>query len=359
MHRKQDKELTKLIINLSRNIVYLTLIIVLCIATIICSLLFNGSVNDKTSKDVDNQTIVNILPVPIGGSPEKKPPATVWEAPDLSTISSEKDKELILYGKSLITNTAKYLGPLGTVEHLSNGMNCQNCHLAAGSKLFSNNFGSFIASYPKFSTRNGKIASPADRIKDCFERSLDGVSPDSTSREMKAILAYMRWIGTGVKKDTKLFGTATEKLPFMNKAADPIAGKVIFIAKCQVCHGKNGEGLLTADGKTFAYPPLWGKQSYNDGAGMYRIINFAGFVKNNMPFGATYQNPQLTNEEAWNVAAFVNSQPRPHKDQRKDYPDLTHKPIDFPFGPYADRFNTNQHKYGPYGTIQQNQIAHK
>jgi thiosulfate dehydrogenase len=73
-----------------------------------------------------------------------------------------------------------------------------------------------------------------------------------------------------------------------------------------------------------------------------------------MPFGATYQNPQLSDEEAWNVAAFVNSQPRPHKDQRKDYPDLTKKPIDLPFGPYADRFSIRQHKYGPFKPIQKN-----
>ncbi|MBC7510694.1 MAG: cytochrome C, partial [Ferruginibacter sp.] len=81
---------------------------------------------------------------------------------------------------------------------------------------------------------------------------------------------------------------------------------------------------------------------------MYRIINFAGFVKNNMPFGATYQSPQLTDEEAWNVAAFVNSQPRPHKEQSKDYPNVSKKPNDLPFGPFADLFSAKQHKYGPF-----------
>ena len=359
MESTQNKALAESIIILSRNIVYLTVIVILCMVIIICSLLFSGSGNTKIEKEVSNQIVIS-APLPaFRQGPGENILAPVWKAPEAASLSFQKNKVQILYGKSLITNTAQYLGPEGTVAHLSNGMNCQNCHLAGGSKIYGNNFGSFMANYPKFSARNGKISSPADRIKDCFERSLNGRSPDTSSKEMKAILAYMRWIGTGVKKGTKLFGTATEKLAFMNKAAGPVTGKAIFIAKCQVCHGKKGEGLLAASGKSYTYPPLWGKHSYNDGAGMYRAINLAGFVKNNMPFGATYQNPQLTDEEAWDVAAFVNSQPRPHKDQKNDYPDLKQKPIDFPFGPYADRYNAHQHKFGPYGSIQGAQLKHK
>jgi len=103
--------------------------------------------------------------------------------------------------------------------------------------------------------------------------------------------------------------------------------------------------------RTYIYPPSWGEHSYNAAAGMHRLSNFAGFVKNNMPFGATYQNPQLTDEESWDMAAFVNSQPRKHKDQHQDYPDLTTKPIDSPFGPYGDPFAMAQHKYGPFKPI--------
>ena len=70
-----------------------------------------------------------------------------------------------------------------------------------------------------------------------------------------------------------------------------------------------------------------------------------------MPFGATYHAPQLTAEEAWDVAAFVNTQPRPHKDQKQDWKDFAKKPVDFPFGPYADTFSEQQHKFGPFGPI--------
>jgi thiosulfate dehydrogenase len=169
------------------------------------------------------------------------------------------------------------------------------------------------------------------------------------------MLAYMKWIGKDVKKGQKLFGNASEKMTFMDHAADVAKGRVVFVLKCQNCHGRNGEGLLTIDKKAYTYPPLWGKHSYNDAAGMYRLINLAGFIKNNMPYGATYQNPQLTNEEAWNVAAFINSQPRPHKDQQQDWPKIETKPIDYPFGPYADAFSEKQHKYGPFKPIRDTQ----
>lgn len=284
-------------------------------------------------------------------------PTNTWKAPDESTIPVGKAGEDIRYGRELVMHTARYLGPQGSVATISNGMNCQNCHLVGGTKLFGNNYAGFMSSYPKMGARSGKIDPPSKRITDCFERSLAGKAPDIAGREVQAILAYMKWLGRDVTKGEKLFGSASGKLAFMDHAADPIKGKEIFITKCKSCHGANGEGLLAADQKTYTYPPLWGKHSYNDGAGMYRLGNFAAFVKNNMPFGATYQNPQLTDEQAWDVAAFVNSQPRQHIDQHKDWADLKKKPIDMPFGPYADGFDEKQHKFGPFKPIKDAQIA--
>ena len=104
------------------------------------------------------------------------------------------------------------------------------------------------------------------------------------------------------------------------------------------------------------YPALFGKSSFNDGAGLYRISNFAKYVKYNMPQGATYQNPQLSDEEAWDVAAFVLTEERPHVNVTKDWPDKAKKPIDYPFGPYADIFSEKQHKLGPFKPIINEQI---
>ncbi len=274
-----------------------------------------------------------------------------WAAPDSNAIPKNKTGDMIRYGKALLAHTAEYFGPNGSIARLSNGMNCQNCHLEGGSRLFANNYSVVAATYPKLSFRSGKMQPISQRITDCFNRSLAGTAPDTNGPEVRAMIAYINWIGQGVKKGEKLKGTASEKLPFLTVAADPVKGQAVYTAKCKVCHGSNGEGLMAADKRAYTYPPLWGQHSYNDGAGMYRIGNLAGFVKNNMPFGATYKSPQLTNEEAWNVAAFINSQPRAHYDQRKDWNDLKNKPIDLPFGPYSDRFSEKQHKYGPFGPM--------
>jgi thiosulfate dehydrogenase len=45
--------------------------------------------------------------------------------------------------------------------------------------------------------------------------------------------------------------------------------------------------------------------------------------------------------------------PRPTKPKGKtqDWPDISKKPMDHPFGPYADSFSEERHKYGPYQEI--------
>jgi thiosulfate dehydrogenase len=51
------------------------------------------------------------------------------------------------------------------------------------------------------------------------------------------------------------------------------------------------------------------------------------------------------------VSAYILSQNRPHLDTPNDWPDIKKKPIDHPFGPYADHFSEEQHKYGPFQDI--------
>jgi thiosulfate dehydrogenase len=84
--------------------------------------------------------------------------ADAWKAPDISTIPAGKAGEMIHYGRELLTHTGNYFGPNGSIAHLTNGMNCQNCHLDGGSKLFANNYASFIATYPKMIDRSGKLS---------------------------------------------------------------------------------------------------------------------------------------------------------------------------------------------------------
>jgi len=288
---------------------------------------------------------------PAGDQPVTAPAkeqTELWVAPYAEDLGNSDSEQVIKYGKQLIENTSLYLGPHGRVGHLSNGMNCQNCHLAAGTKPYGNNYGAVAANYPKFRERSGTVENIYKRVNDCMERSLAGHALDTNSHEMQAIKAYIEWLGNEVPKGTKPLGSGLTELAYLDQAASPDKGKLVYAAKCASCHGNKGEGKPDSLNIGYKYPPLWGPHSYTQAAGLFRLSRFAGYVKSNMPLGATYDNTQLTDEEAWDLAAFVNSQPRPTKDISKDWPKIASKPVDHPFGPYADSFSETQHKYGPF-----------
>jgi len=283
-----------------------------------------------------------------------------WAAPDSNAIPHSETGDQIRYGRELIAHTSWYLGPKGKVAHISNGMNCQNCHLAAGTKPWGNNYSAVAATYPKYRDRSGTMESVEKRINDCLERSLNGKALDSNSREMRAMITYMHWLGTNVPKGKAPAGAGIASLKYLDRSADPEKGKIVFLEKCQSCHGPDGAGMRdTITGTGYLYPPLWGANSFNVGAGLYRVSRMAGYVKDNMPFGASHGNSQLTDEQAWDVAAYVNSQPRPFKEFIHDWPNKSAKPVDHPFGPYADSFTEHQHKFGPFSPIQKFKDASK
>jgi thiosulfate dehydrogenase len=307
--------------------------------------------NIKSPKSYDKPiaaVVPLVSPKPYSGLIPKE---GIWSAPDWNTVSQESNEADIRYGRELIVNTAEYLGPNGSVKKMSNGMNCQNCHLQAGTAPLGNNYAAVASTYPKIRARSGQLEDIPKRINDCFERSLNGQSLEADSKEMRAIVAYMEWLGKDVPKGDSPKGAGIYELAYLERAADPVRGKTVYAQQCQSCHMEQGQGIAKADNKGYIYPPLWGENSYNQGAGLFRMSRFAGFVKSNMPLGATYEKPILTDEQAWDVAAYVNSLERPTKDFSKDWPDISKKPIDHPFGPFADSFAEMQHKYGPFQQI--------
>lgn len=324
----------------------LLLVIVVLVISIVAIPFILFYTNQPGKPEVQTQPVASSSPGTV------KTDATIyWAAPEINTITDAKQKEQVAYGKELITHTAKYLGPNGSVMKMSNGMNCQNCHLQSGTAVFGNNYGSVASLYPKFRARSGAVEDIYKRVNDCFERSLNGRALSKKSKEMQAIVSYISFVGSNVEKGKKAEGSGFKELAWLDRAADPAKGLTVYTTKCQSCHQANGEGVLTADKTEFTYPALWGNNSFNDGAGLYRISNFAKYIKYNMPLGVTHQNPQLTDEETWDVAAFVISQNRPHINTPKDWPDVSKKPVDHPFGPYADTFTEKQHKYGPFKPI--------
>ena len=274
-----------------------------------------------------------------------------WHAPDTSSLGKSSNDDLIRYGRELIVNTANYFGPVGKINHESNGMNCQNCHLYAGTKLYANSFSAVFANYPKFRARSGTVEDLGKRIDDCMERSLNGKKIPNDSKEKNAMIAYINWIGKGVAKNKTPDGAAVIDVPYLNRAADTSLGKIAYEKNCVTCHKINGEGQLNADG-SFLYPPLWGNHSYNTAAGMYRLSRLAGFIKSNMPYlTSTHDKPILSDAETWDIAAYINSLQRPKKNFAADWHEIAKKPVDHPFGPYADSFSETRHKYGPFGIM--------
>lgn len=235
-------------------------------------------------------------------------------------------------------------------------MNCQSCHLEAGQRLFGGSFATTHGRYPEYRARENIILSLADRINYCIMRPHNGKSLPQDSREMRAMLMYIKWMGQDRPLNSRSFGDALQELPFLDRAADPVRGAAVYKKHCQTCHGENGQGQLDEQEVSFIYPPLWGPESYGVGSSMHRIRSAAAFIKANMPFGTTWEKPLLTDEEAFDVAAFVNDDrihPRPKVDVSKDYPDLLEKPLDYPFGPYIDHFSEEQHKFGPFYPIKE------
>ncbi len=284
--------------------------------------------------------------------------AAIWTVPEIGALPNDAGGRLVRRGRDLITATYAYIGPEvpdRAKRYAGNNLACSNCHLEAGTKKFGIPLFGLFGEFPRYSPRAGAEISIEDRLNSCMTRSMNGRPLPLRSPEMQAMVAYIKFLSTGVPTGQRLPGLGVGKMPELDRAANPARGQTIYANTCIDCHGTNGKGIRRSLPTTYLgymMPPLWGSDSFNDGAGMARLITAANFLHFNMPHGADYLNPQLTPEAAWDVAAYVISQPRPHKaNLDEDFPDLLEKPVDAPYGPYADGFSAEQHKFGPFAPI--------
>lgn len=282
---------------------------------------------------------------------------SIYTPPDTAMLANDEYGEMVRYGRQLIVNTAYYIGPKGKAgQYLGNNMNCGNCHLDAGTRPFGLNFFSSNARYPQYRGREDRILTLAERVNNCIERPHNGTPMPLESKEMKAIVTYIQWLGKDVPKGQHVAGDGALELEYPNRPADLTHGSQIFQMHCASCHGLDGGGLLSIDSTTYTYPPLWGKNSFEASSSMHRVLKMARFIKANMPYKiSTWDNPLLADADAIDVAAFINDQdihPRPYKKRSvASYPNINTKPIDYDEGPYSDTFSIHQHKFGPYQPI--------
>jgi thiosulfate dehydrogenase len=306
---------------------------------------------------------------PISQSKELKPfsvydTISVWCAPDTAIIPNDEFGTMVRYGRDLIVNTAFYIGPDGIVSrNLGNKMNCTHCHLEAGTKPYALNYFSSHARYPQYRSRENKILTLADRINNCIERPHSGKPLKIDSKEMIAMVCYIKWLGQNVPINQHVEGDSPIKIELPERAADPIKGEQIYKRECLSCHGKEGEGKMRMDKVCYEYPPLWGPKSYQPGSSMHRVVKAATFIYANMPNKiASFKKPALSVEEAFDVAAFINDDAihqRPINNGAINYPNNNTKPLDYGIGPFTDTFPAKQHKFGPWKPILEFRKLHK
>jgi cytochrome c peroxidase len=287
---------------------------------------------------------------------EVKKPSATWVPPLMKDIPEGEEGELIRYGALLLTDTSAQLGSGAKDKKMrfsGNGLNCTSCHQDNGTKQFGLPWMGASQTYPQYRGREDQVQSLEQRINGCFERSLNGKAMAVDSREMKAMVAYVNWLSKDMPRD--VFGLVTPKFDGPNRKADVKKGEEVYDRFCMSCHGKNGDGYqsMSASGSgSNVAPALWGANSYNNGAGMNRLLTTAAFIHSNMPLGTVWSHPAITNEDTYDVAAYLSSKERPQMSGlEKDYPKLEKKAVDCPYPPYADDFSQEQHQYGPFQPI--------
>ena len=251
--------------------------------------------------------------------------STRFDTPRLAEMLDAPNREQLVRGMRLHLDTRQMLP-----KNVGNSLNCTSCHLNAGTVADGSPFVGVSAFFPSYGARAGKVITLEERINGCFRRSMNGKPLPPTSADMKAMVAYFDWMKKETKPEDKVAGRGVGKIS-QAIIPNPANGKKVYAAQCAVCHGENGQGLQRADG-TPVFPPLWGDQSFNIGAGMARTYTAAAFVKRNMPIGFHEKFPLgqggLSDQDAVDVAEYFSHQPRPDfVDKAKDWP-KDKKPVD-------------------------------
>jgi thiosulfate dehydrogenase len=277
------------------------------------------------------------LPYQLNGPliPARMTMVTAWDVPtnplNDPTLGQSKLAEEIRWGYRLFTNT-----PVEARRFVPSEVTCNNCHLNSGQRERAMPLVGIAGVFPEYNRRGGRLISLADRIVECFlrsenstgilERTEDGAAPQvgpealptPTSKEVLALSAFLTWLSRGYEIGGNLTWRGQNTIPTASLIPvgklEPQKGEAIFNERCTSCHGTDGQGVFVGDKRP---GPLWGPRSWNDGAGASRVYTLAGIIRYTMP----YLDPgSLTDEEAQQLAAYINSKPRPsYPFKDKDY----------------------------------------
>ncbi|HEX2942495.1 MAG TPA: c-type cytochrome [Rhodopila sp.] len=209
--------------------------------------------------------------------------------------------DMVKLGRDIFRQTGTY-----APAFVGNKLRCSNCHLDAGRLPGAAPLWAAWVAFPAYRAKNKHVNTFGERLQGCFRFSMNGKAPPLDDKVMVALQSYAAWLAQGAPVGAQLAGRGYPRLPKPASAPDYARGQSVYQAKCALCHGPTGQGQSAAS--TVVFPPLWGDQSFNWGAGMQKVDAAAAFIKRNMPLGL---GGTLSDQEAWDVSLFIDSQERP------------------------------------------------
>jgi thiosulfate dehydrogenase len=267
-----------------------------------------GPMTDKGQVRVQEHIIRQSVPSHLTRDPAIRQipqinPGEYFVPPALTDIPDSKYGDMVSLGRNIFIDTQTYAR-----RYVGNGLNCSNCHLQEGRKPYAAPLWAAFPNYPQFRNKNREVVTYEERVQDCFRYSMNGIAPTLDSPEMEALVAYSHWLSKGAPTNTELPGRGFARL---GKPRDPtpINGEKLYNENCALCHGADGQGRKFSNRKGYMFPPVWGSDTANRGAGMSTVKGCAQFTKANMPLGRGWT---LTDMEAWDICNYIWIQDRPY-----------------------------------------------
>lgn len=227
--------------------------------------------------------------------------AGAFAPPDEASLGDDAFSDLVRRGRDIFLDTKRH-----AAEYVGNGLACGNCHLDAGRLADSAPLWGAYGRYPQFRRKTGEVNNYTERLQGCFLYSMNGTAPPAGGPVLKALEAYSFWMAAKAPLGVTLPGAGYPKGQRPSQPPDYARGRTVYETSCALCHGSDGLGQQV-DGR-YVFPPLWGGDSYNWGAGMHQLDNAAAFIRANMPYG---RGGTLSVQDAWDVAMYINAQERP------------------------------------------------
>jgi thiosulfate dehydrogenase len=256
--------------------------------------------------------------------------APAFTPPAESAIPEGPYGDMVRLGREIFLHTRQ-----NAPAYVGNGLECVNCHLDAGRLADSSPLWGAYGMYPQYRKKNGHVNSYGERLQGCFMYSMNGKAPPLDDKVIVALETYSYWMAQGAPLGVKLAGAGYPRVSTPAKAPDYARGQAVFARDCALCHGADGQGQKVAG--AYVFPPLWGPDSFNWGAGMHELDKAAAFIKANMPLG---RGGMLSDQDAWDVAMFMDAHERPQDPRYNGDLAATRKAFhDTPMSLYGQRVN--------------------